>query len=86
MKVLDPLTLYTKNNLPTFQIIDYNTPKMKTKIQICPISEEDYAKVEVYLKTGDKKVSNEFFKTGILTCENSEDVNCDSVKRPAPKE
>jgi hypothetical protein len=62
MKVLDPLTLYTKDNLPTFQIIDYNTEKMKTEIQICPISVEDYAKVEVYLKTADKKAANEFFK------------------------
>jgi hypothetical protein len=70
MKVLEPLTLYTKQNLPTFQIIDYNTEKMKTKIQICPISAENYAKVEVYLKTGNKTEANEFFKNGILTCGN----------------
>ncbi|MDR1988153.1 MAG: hypothetical protein LBQ24_05450 [Candidatus Peribacteria bacterium] len=51
MRVLEPLTIYTKNNLPTFQIIDYNTDKMKTTIQVCPISVDNYAKVEVYLKT-----------------------------------
>jgi hypothetical protein len=68
LKILDPLTLYTKNNLPIFQVVDYNTEKIKTIIQICPISVEDYAKVEVYLKTANKEEANEFFKTGILTC------------------
>ncbi|MDR3151119.1 MAG: hypothetical protein LBU14_06200 [Candidatus Peribacteria bacterium] len=68
MKVSDPLTLYTKDNLPTFQVIDYNTEKMKTMIQVCPISVEDYAKVEVYLKTTNKEEASKFFKTGILTC------------------
>jgi hypothetical protein len=68
MRVLEPLTIYTKDNLPTFQVIDYNTDKMKTTIQVCPISVEDYAKVEVYLKTANKEEANKFFKDGILTC------------------
>ncbi|MDR1944869.1 MAG: hypothetical protein LBQ59_01975 [Candidatus Peribacteria bacterium] len=70
MKVLDPLSIYTNKNLPTFQVIDYNTEKMKTTVEICNISEEDYAKVEVYLKTANKEEANKFFKTMIrnTTC------------------
>jgi hypothetical protein len=86
MRVLNPLTLYTKANLPTFQLIDYNTPKMRTNVQICPIGIEEYAKVEVYLKTGDKKAASEFFKTGIVTCENDGHANCEAIKEPTPKE
>ncbi|MDD3794035.1 MAG: alpha-2-macroglobulin family protein [Candidatus Gracilibacteria bacterium] len=62
MKVINPLSIYTKENLPTFQILDYNTPKTTTKIRLCKVPEETYAKLEVLSDTQNKDFSNSFFK------------------------
>ncbi len=65
MKVIDPLSIYTKNNLPKLQILDYNTPKTQTKIKLCRITEETYAKIEVLSSSQNKDFSNDFFKNQI---------------------
>ena len=67
MKVVEPLSIYTKDNLPKLQILDYNTPKTSTKVKLCRIPEETYAKVEVLLASDNKEVSNKFFKDEIET-------------------
>jgi len=67
MKVVEPLSIYTKDNLPKLQILDYNTPKTSTKVKLCRIPEETYAKVEVLSSSDNKEVSNKFFKDEIET-------------------
>jgi len=67
MKVIEPLSIYTKNNLPKFQILDYNTPKTQTKVKLCRIPEETYAKVEVFSSSDNKDVANDFLKNQIET-------------------
>ena len=67
MRVVEPLSIYTKNNLPKFQILDYNTPKTQTKVKICRVPEETYAKLEVLSSSKNKDFSNNFFKNSIST-------------------
>lgn len=77
MKVKDPLSIYTKDNLPEFQIIDYNTEKTNTQISLCHISPESYAEVEVYMKTGDKESAREYFKSWMQWVELSDCITKD---------
>lgn len=77
MKVKDALSLYTKKNLPEFEIIDYNTEKTSTEVAICNITASSYAEVEVYLKTANREVRDKFFKEWMKGIEIS---NCVSEK------
>lgn len=61
MRIKNPVSIYTKDNLPNFEIIDYNTEKVDTTISMCRISPESYAEVEVYLKTWEKTRAKEYF-------------------------
>lgn len=63
MKVLNQVSLYTKNNLPKFEILDFNTDKENAKIKICKISEDSYAKIEVFNNSEYEDKTNEFFKS-----------------------
>ncbi|MDD3144972.1 MAG: MG2 domain-containing protein [Candidatus Gracilibacteria bacterium] len=67
MKVVDPLSIYTKNNLPKFQILDYNSPKTSTKIKICRVPEETYGKIEVLSSSQNKTFTDDFFKNSVPT-------------------
>jgi len=62
LKINNPLTLYTKENLPSFEILDYNTSKTNTKVKICNVPEETYAKIEVFSDYENKEEYNNFFK------------------------
>jgi hypothetical protein len=65
MKILDKVTLYQKNKLPQFQIMKYNSSINNTKIKICKISEETYAKIEVYRKRAENIDVKNFFLNDI---------------------
>lgn len=60
-RVTNPVTLYTSKNLPKFEIIDFASEKQNTKVKICRISEENYAKVEVFRATKDKDSAKKYF-------------------------
>lgn len=79
MKVLNPLSIYTKDNLPSFQILDYNTPKTATKIKLCRIPEETYAKLEVLSDTQNVDFSNSFFKNYTSSLESYECIEKDII-------
>ncbi|MDD2907509.1 MAG: alpha-2-macroglobulin family protein [Candidatus Gracilibacteria bacterium] len=67
MKIVEPLSIYTKNNLPKFQVLDYNTSKTQTKIKICRVPEETYGKIEVLSSSDNKTVNDDFFKNSVST-------------------
>jgi hypothetical protein len=50
MKIMNKVSLYKNTNPPRFQILEYNSPMEKTKVKICRIPSETYAKIEVFRK------------------------------------
>ncbi|MBT5492017.1 hypothetical protein HOK00_07210 [bacterium] len=72
MKVLDKVSLYQDNNPPRFQIIEYNSSKTKSKVKICRIPNETYAKIEVFRKKAERTDVKEFFEKEISKLENFE--------------
>ena len=79
MKVLDQVTLYQNNKPPRFQILEYNTPKTKTKVKICKISNETYAKIEVYRKRAETMNVRSFFLKEI---DKLEKIDCKEKEIP----
>jgi len=73
MKIIDQVTLYQNNKPPKFQILEYNSWKTKTKIKICKIPDETYAKIEVYRKKAESMNVKNFFRKEI---DNLEKINC----------
>jgi hypothetical protein len=61
MRTVNPVTLYTSKHLPKFEILDFGSEKTATKVKICPISEQDYAKIEVFESTKDKASAKKYF-------------------------
>ena len=61
MRTVNPVTLYTSKHLPKFEILDFGSEKTATKVKICPISEQDYAKIEVFESTKDKSSAKKYF-------------------------
>jgi lipoate-protein ligase A len=66
------VTLYQDNKPPRFQLLEYNTEKTKSKVKICKISNENYAKIEVYRKQAETSDVNDFFLNQIDKLENLE--------------
>ncbi len=72
MRILDKVTLYQNNKLPQFQILEYNSSKTKTKLKVCRIPEETYAKIEVYRKKTETMDVKDFFLNEIDKLKNFE--------------
>jgi hypothetical protein len=79
MKVLDQVTLYQNNKPPRFQILEYNSPKTKTKVKICRIPNETYAKIEVYRKKAETMNVKNFFLNEI---DKLEKIDCKEKEIP----
>ncbi len=77
-KNLDNIALYTQNSLPKFQLLEYNSDKKNTKIKICKVGNESYAKLEFFdsaIKTPVQR--NDFFKNGI---DKLETIECSEME------
>ncbi|PZM85612.1 hypothetical protein DLH72_01895 [Candidatus Gracilibacteria bacterium] len=74
-RVVNPVTLYTENNLPKFEVLDFNSGKEKANLKVCRILEENYSKLEVFRKTKDKAFALKYFS------ENIEKFNDDCEKQ-----
>jgi len=70
MKILDKVSLYQDNKPPRFQVLEYNTNLKNTKVKICRIPNETYAKIEVFRKQAENKNQKDFFLNEIDKLEN----------------
>ncbi len=70
MKILDKVTLYQNTNPPKFQVLEYNSSITKTKVKLCRIPDDTYAKIEVYRKRAETINVKDFFKKDIDTLKN----------------
>lgn len=61
MRILDKVSIYQSSKTPEFEILEYNTDIWDTKIQICKISNENYAKIEVFRKQAETIDVEDFF-------------------------
>ncbi len=63
IRIKNPVSLYMDTYAPEFEIIKYNLPnKKKTKLKICRISNENYAKIEILRGRKEaKEIQKEFF-------------------------
>lgn len=61
LRVVNPVTLFTEKNLPKFEVLDFDSGKNSTKVKICKISEQDFAKIEVFTKTKFKDKAKKYF-------------------------
>ena len=61
MMIKNPVTLYQDTQAPKFQLLEYNSDKTETKVKICRIENESYAKIEVFSARND----SDFFTNGI---------------------
>lgn len=78
--VINPVSLYSKNFLPKFEIVDYDSKKKKTSIKICNISKEDYFKIEILKwflsENNNNKEVSDFF---INKLDNIKSDNCKKI-------
>jgi hypothetical protein len=79
MKVLDKVSLYQDNKPPRFQVLEYNTDIKNTKVKICRIPNETYAKIEVFRKQAETKDVADFFLNKIDTLK---DFDCKEKEIP----
>lgn len=72
LRLNNKVSVFTKNNLPEFSLLDYNTSKTNTKISLCRVSEETYAKVENLHKTSNSEFSKDFILNDFSSLETFE--------------
>lgn len=72
MKVINKVTLFKDTDLPKFQILEYNSDKTTTKVKVCKVSTENYAKMEVFRKDGQPEAIKDFFINKIDNLEKTE--------------
>ncbi len=83
IKLLDKVSLYQNNNLPKFQVLQYNSSKTTTKVKACRISNETYAKIEVYRKKAETMNVKDFFLKEIDKLKNFECSEKDLALTPS---
>ncbi len=60
LRMKERVTLYDTNHPPRLELIAYNAPSKARNFSLCPVSLEQYGKIEVFLKNGDiQKISPE---------------------------
>ena len=67
IRAKDRATLYATGHPPVLQVLSYNTQKTDTKIKVCRLDLENYAKVEVILKNRDLERSSSGLMSGEAT-------------------
>jgi len=68
LRKLEKVTLLRDSEATEFELISYDTDKTGAKVKICRISNEDYAKIEVFQEqSGMREEKKNFFLSGIDT-------------------
>lgn len=70
IKLNNKVSLYQDNKTPKFSLLEYNSDKTKTKLKICRIPNETYAKIEVFRKRAETEAVEDFFLNDIDSLEN----------------
>jgi hypothetical protein len=59
------VTLFPDFSQPKFSFYKFNSDKKEAKLKICRIDNQNFAKLETYAESENKKMKEDFFKTGI---------------------